>query len=95
RIGQNPAAITDFRFGTSGRNTVTGPGIASLDASVNKAFTWSEGRQKVDLRGEFFNLPNHPNFAQPGSTLRTATYGVISGTRIDSRQIQLALRYSF
>ena len=94
RLGQNPAAITDFRFGTAGRNTLIGPGITSLDASVSKVFRWKE-RQQLDLRGEFFNLPNHPLFAQPGSTLRTATYGVISGTRIDSRQIQVALRYSF
>jgi hypothetical protein len=95
RLGQNPAAITDFRFGTGGRNTLIGPGIAGLDASINKAFAWNEGRHKVDLRGEFFNLPNHANFSQPGSTLRTPTYGVISSTRIDSRQIQIALRYSF
>jgi hypothetical protein len=72
-----------------------GPGITSLDASINKTFAFLEGRHRVDLRGEFFNLPNHANFAQPGSTLRTATYGVISGTRLDSRQIQVALRYSF
>ncbi len=95
RLGQNAAAITDFRFGTAGRNTLIGPGIIGLDASVNKAFSWKEGKHKVDLRGEFFNLPNHANFSQPGSTLRTANYGVISSTRIDSRQIQIALRYSF
>jgi hypothetical protein len=95
RLGQNPSAITDFRFGTAGRNIMIGPGIASLDASINKAFKWMEGRQQIDLRGEFFNLPNPPVFGQPGSTLRTATYGVITGTRIDSRQIQVALRYSF
>lgn len=95
RLGQNPAAITDFRFGTAGRNVLVGPGIVSLDASINKTFRWHEGRQQIDLRGEFFNLPNHAVFNQPGSTLRTATYGVITGTRIDSRQIQVALRYSF
>ena len=95
RLGQNAGAITDFRFGTSGRNTLIGPGIIGLDASINKAFAWNEGRHKVDLRGEFFNLPNHANFSQPGSQLRTANYGVISSTRIDSRQIQVALRYSF
>ena len=52
RLGQNPAAITDFRFGTSGRNTLIGPGITSLDASVNKAFRWKEGKQQMDLRGQ-------------------------------------------
>lgn len=95
RVGQNPAAITDFRFGTAGRNSLVGPGIASLDASVNKVFKMMDGKQQFDLRGEFFNLPNHPVFAQPGSSLRTPTYGVITSTRLDSRQIQLALRYSF
>jgi hypothetical protein len=95
RLGQNFAAITDFRFGTAGRNIMIGPGIASLDASINKTFSWMEGRHKLDLRGEFFNLPNHANFSQPGSTLRNPNYGVISSTRIDSRQIQIALRYSF
>ena len=95
RVGQNPAAITDFRFGTAGRNSLVGPGIASLDASVNKVFKMMDGKQQFDLRGEFFNLPNHPVFAQPGSSLRTPTYGVITSTRLDSRQIQLALRYTF
>ncbi|MDZ4796606.1 MAG: carboxypeptidase-like regulatory domain-containing protein [Bryobacteraceae bacterium] len=95
RLGQNAGAITDFRFGTSGRNTVTGPGIVSLDASVNKAFRIQDGKHTFDLRGEFFNLPNHPVFGQPGSSLRTPTFGVITGTRIDSRQIQVALRYTF
>jgi len=95
RLGQNPAAITDFRFGTAGRNTLIGPGIVSLDASINKAFKWLDGKQQLDLRGEFFNLPNHPVFGQPGSSLRTPTYGAITATRLDSRQIQIALRYSF
>ena len=95
RVGQNPGAITDFRFGTAGRNSLVGPGIASLDASVNKVFKMMDGKQQFDLRGEFFNLPNHPVFAQPGSSLRTPTYGVITSTRLDSRQIQLALRYTF
>jgi hypothetical protein len=40
-------------------------------------------------------LPNHANFAQPGFGLRVPTYGAITATRLDSRQIQLALRYSF
>lgn len=95
RLGQNAAAITDFRYGTSGRNTLIGPGIASLDVSINKAFKFMDGNHQVDLRGEFFNLPNHPVFGQPGSALRTAAYGVITSTRIDSRQIQVALRYTF
>ncbi|MBL8173159.1 MAG: TonB-dependent receptor [Bryobacterales bacterium] len=96
RVGVAPGAAQPvFRYGTAGRNTVIGPGIASLDASINKMFRFQEDRQQLELRAEFFNAPNHPIFAQPGGTLRTATYGVISGTRVDNRQIQVALKYSF
>ncbi len=96
RLGVAPGAAQPvFRYGTAGRNTIIGPGISSLDMSVNKFFRFQEGRHTVELRGEFFNLPNKALFAQPGTSLRTATYGVISGTRIDSRQIQVALKYSF
>ncbi|MEZ5353363.1 MAG: hypothetical protein R2762_12060 [Bryobacteraceae bacterium] len=96
RLGVAPGAAQPvFRYGTAARNTVIGPGIASLDMSVNKFFRFREDRQALEFRAEFFNLPNHPIFGQPGTTLRTATYGVISGTRLDSRQIQFALKYSF
>jgi hypothetical protein len=96
RLGVAPGAPQPvFRYGTAGRNTIIGPGIASLDISANKFFRFYEGKHTVELRGEFFNLPNHPIFQQPGTTLRTPTYGVISATRLDSRQIQLALKYSF
>ncbi len=95
RVGVAPGVTpTVFRYGTAGRNTVIGPGIASLDMSMNKFFRFRE-HHAVEFRGEFFNLPNTPIFGQPGTTVRTPTYGVISGTRIDSRQIQLALKYSF
>jgi hypothetical protein len=96
RLGVAPGAAQPvFRYGTSGRNTIIGPGILSIDASVNKFFRFLEGKHTFELRGEFFNLPNRTNFGQPGTTLRTPTYGVLTNTRIDSRQIQIALRYSF
>lgn len=95
RLGVAPGTTpTVFRYGTAGRNTVIGPGITSLDISINKSFRFLEGHQ-VEFRGEMFNFPNTPNFGQPGTTLRTPTYGVIGGTRLDNRQIQLALKYSF
>ncbi|MCC6536146.1 MAG: carboxypeptidase regulatory-like domain-containing protein [Bryobacterales bacterium] len=95
RVGVTPGTTPSvFRYGTAGRNTIIGPGIASLDMSVNKFFRFRE-THAVEFRAEFFNLPNTPLFGQPGMSLRTPTYGVISNTRIDSRQIQLALKYSF
>jgi len=35
-------------------------------------------RRKFQLRGEFFNLMNHPNAGNPGSTLGGPGFGVIS-----------------
>ena len=50
------------QFGNMGRNVVYGPGYVDLDFSVIKNFTFGE-RAKLELRGEFFNVLNHPNFA--------------------------------
>ena len=83
-----------YRYGNSARNTVIGPGIVDFDASINKKFTVSESKY-VEFRTEVFNLPNHPIWNPPGRTLRNPDYGVITSTRIDSRQIQFALKMVF
>jgi hypothetical protein len=49
----------------------------------------------VEVRVEIFNLPNVAIWGQPGSQLRTPNYGVITSTRMDSRQIQLGVKYVF
>ena len=83
-----------YRYGNAARNTVIGPGIVDFDASINKRFTVSESKY-VEFRTEVFNLPNHPIWSPPGRTLRNPDYGVITSTRIDSRQIQFALKMVF
>ena len=95
RLGApNANAVTDFRYGTAGRNTIIGPGIASLDASIIKFFRFGE-KYAFEIRGEAFNVTNTPNFAQPGTSVATPTYGRIAGTRLDMRQMQVAMRFSF
>jgi hypothetical protein len=56
--------------GNTGRNAVRGPGFWNLDAGVIKNFEVSE-RVRLQFRGEFFNVFNHPNFENP----RNATEG--------------------
>jgi Carboxypeptidase regulatory-like domain len=55
-----PPAIGDF--GDMGRNVVRGPDYVNLDFSTIKTFTFGD-RINLELRGEFFNILNHPNLA--------------------------------
>jgi hypothetical protein len=83
-------------FGNSGQGIFLGPGQVNFDASIIKTTPFREGRQAVQLRAEFFNLANHPQFANPGSQRETAaTFGIINATTTAPRIIQLALKYSF
>jgi hypothetical protein len=61
--------------------------------SINKQF--QVRNDYFELRIEVFNLPNLPIWSQPGTQLRTPNFGVITSTRMDSRQIQLGLKYVF
>jgi hypothetical protein len=49
----------------------------------------------LELRWEVFNLANHPLFDIPGGTVGAPNFGVVSATKIDNRQMQVALRYAF
>jgi hypothetical protein len=83
-----------YRYGNGGRGTIIGPGILDWDFSLVKNFRFTE-RHGLEFRTEFFNMPNHPIFGIPGTSPGTSTYAVISGTAVDSRQLQFGLKYSF
>ncbi len=66
----------------------------NLISGLHKNFTlWSESSY-VQFRAEAFNLLNRSNFAVPGSTLGSSSFGVISSTA-PPRQLQLALKLYF
>jgi hypothetical protein len=88
------ANVGPYRVGNSGRDNVIGPGISEFDATLSKNFRLTE-RAKMEFRSEYFNLPNHPIFNNPGATVGSPSMGVISSTRLPSRQIQFALKLSF
>jgi hypothetical protein len=85
-----------FRFGNAGRNTIRGPSLENFDFSLFKNFKIRE-QMKLQLRGEFFNVFNHPNYGQPGTQLGTATFGTITSLAANStlRQTQLGLKLLF
>jgi hypothetical protein len=57
--------------GNVGRNSLIGPGLLDLDASLVKdtSVKWLGEAGKIEFRAEFFNILNHPNFAQPTRTV--------------------------
>ena len=79
----NPAAFAEppGNVGNLGRDQIYGPGFWNVDFSVTKD---TRLREKLDmqLRTEFFNIFNHPNFALPNNVVTpgAATDGVISAT---------------
>lgn len=94
----DPAAFTDpapLQYGTAGRNIIEGPGLVNLDFSLFKKFPFGEGRM-VQLRGEFFNVLNHPNFLNPTNTADAIwnSGGIITDAR-PARVGQVAVKIIF
>jgi hypothetical protein len=84
--------------GNVGRNTLTSPGIISWDFSILKDFQLfqvADNPHKIQFRFEAFNFPNHPNWGNPNSNISSNTFGRITGTRGNMRNLQFALKYQF
>ena len=84
-------------FGNSGTGIVGGPGQANVDLAVSKAvgLAWPHENSTLQVRAEFFNTFNHPQFGNPDTNFSSPTFGVISSTAVNTRVGQLALRLSF
>jgi Carboxypeptidase regulatory-like domain len=97
-----PAVGNVFHFGNLGRNALTGPDFKNVDFSIAKITKITE-RLSHELRIEAFDLFNHPNFSNPGTTAQvgSSTFGVIRATRNptgdagSSRQFQIAMKLLF
>lgn len=62
------APVTAVRFGTAGYNSLRGPGVTNLDASIFRDFKVTE-RFTIQLRAEALNLTNTPHFGNPGANV--------------------------
>jgi hypothetical protein len=90
---------TDGRSGRS--NPIRGLGHWNLDNSIGKATKITE-RTQVVFAADFFNIFNHPIFADPSLSLTSkGAFGVIGSTFVpnnrsaSSRWIQLSMRLEF
>ncbi|MDE1178239.1 MAG: hypothetical protein PW789_16820 [Edaphobacter sp.] len=69
--------------------------LEMLDISVFKKFALRE-HVNFEIRGEFFNVMNTPNFGGPGTSLGSATFGVVTLTQANDPRIgQLTARINF
>lgn len=94
----NPAAFSipakaDGTFGNLGKDALRGPGSIGFDAGLSKNFSLAE-RAKLQFRGEFFNVLNHPNPNNPGTTVNNPGFGKITGMG-EPRIGQVALKLTF
>jgi hypothetical protein len=86
-------------FGTLGRGTYSGPGLANVDLSVSKTTVLSEAVH-LQLRAEFFNLLNRTNLETPSATVFSGTAvsasaGLITTLATTPRQIQFGAKLMF
>jgi outer membrane receptor protein involved in Fe transport len=104
----NPQAFVqpaNGTFGNLGRNAIYGPGFWNVDFSVTKNTNLTE-RLLLQLRFEFFNIFNHPQFSLPGNSFGSASFGQVTQTPDNAqgnpglggggpRVLQFAARFQF
>jgi hypothetical protein len=77
-------------YGDARRGLIYGPGDVNTDFAVLRSVSLGPDL-RLQLRGEFFNAFNHPNFNNPNTTLSSSTFGRIQGAGA-GRVIQLAAK---
>jgi hypothetical protein len=100
----NPASFANNAPGTYGDTTkgeFVGPQYGDWDASLARRFPITEGSY-FQFRAEYFNLLNHTNFGDPGTTAATSSFGQITSTAPqnsnytnDPRIAQMSLKLVF
>jgi len=69
-------------IGTVGRNALRGPGFFQWDFSLMKNFPITE-RVRIQFRSDFFNILNHPNFANPDGGICLAVSGGVCAPNLN------------
>jgi hypothetical protein len=82
-----------FTFGNAGRNSLTGPAYATVDAMIGRRATLSR-RTALTLRVALFNALNRKNLQLPDSFVDRVTFGQ-SLAAYAPRQLQFSVRLSF
>ena len=74
----NPAAYAppaSGEWGNTGRNSITGPGLFSMNASLGRAFRLKD-RYNIEFRLESSNILNHVTFPDWNTTINSSQFGL-------------------
>jgi Carboxypeptidase regulatory-like domain len=85
-----------FTFGSAYPGLVRGPGFWNFDSSISKRVNIGE-RYALDIRGDFFDIFNHPNWGNPNTRVGSPQFGSITSTVTPGGQriVQLGAKLSF
>ncbi len=90
---QFPAVpLGSFRFGSSGRNILDGPGTININTGISRRFRFES--KALQFRMEAINMPNHPNFNLPENRVDIISGGTITRAK-NNRTLNLGLRLEF
>jgi Carboxypeptidase regulatory-like domain len=84
-------------FGNSATGIVDGPGQANIDVTFSKSMVLHLRHEvsSLQIRAEFYNALNHPQFSAPDANFTSPTFGVVSSTSVSARVGQLAVKLAF
>ena len=85
--------LGSYRFGSSGRNILDGPGTIAINAGISRRFRFNESTA-LQMRLESQNLPNHPNFNLPENRVDILSGGGITRAK-NNRMLTLGMRLEF
>ncbi|MHB1857866.1 MAG: outer membrane beta-barrel protein, partial [Acidobacteriaceae bacterium] len=87
-------------LGNMGQNVYSGPALVTFDASLQRTFD-IHGDINLNFRVQAFNALNHPVFANPTTSLTSASFGQVTSTlggadsSAGSRALQIAATLHF
>ncbi|MDQ6663372.1 MAG: carboxypeptidase-like regulatory domain-containing protein [Acidobacteriota bacterium] len=88
------ALPAQYAYGNSGRNILRADSLKQFDFSVMKLFSISESK-RVEIRGEIFNVFNHPVFQAPGTNIDQSSGGQVTATLNSDRIIEFGVKLFF
>lgn len=90
------AAPATFTFGNSGRNIMRADTFRNFDFSLFREFKLPGEAKHLEFKVESFNVSNTPVYGAPGANLSSVgTFGKVTGTANQARQMQFGLKLNF